>query len=163
LLAPEGEFIRPTGHATQLTFGVVLYWPMGHAVHVVAPVLTTPVPAPTSAMEPALHGRHPLPGLDSNSPGVWQLEMFAPSCCKGAAGFAASLPVDPRPTTITTATADAVMSASATRRRRYGGGASASSSGKAGGPSAAAAPPLSFRLLSSSGCIMSGCIIMSPG
>ncbi len=39
----------------QAADGSVLAWPLAHAVHVVAPVLTAPVPAPISATDPAAH------------------------------------------------------------------------------------------------------------
>ena len=48
----------PAAHAAHATVDEAVYVPELHAVHVVAPLLATPVPAPTSVIEPAAHVAH---------------------------------------------------------------------------------------------------------
>jgi hypothetical protein len=57
-LAPLPGLKVPGGHNAHAITGDVLYCPGEHIVHVVAPVLTTPVPATNSAMDPAGHTAH---------------------------------------------------------------------------------------------------------
>ena len=45
--------IDPGAHTAQAAEDMPLNWPATHAVHVVAPLLTTPVPTPISAIDPA--------------------------------------------------------------------------------------------------------------
>ena len=47
--------IDPGAHTAQAVEDMPLNWPAAHAVHVVAPLLTTPVPTPISAIDPAAH------------------------------------------------------------------------------------------------------------
>jgi hypothetical protein len=50
--------IDPAAHCEHCWIDELLYWPTAHAVQFVAPLLTAPVPAPTSAMDPAGHRTH---------------------------------------------------------------------------------------------------------
>jgi hypothetical protein len=61
LTAPAAASVsvaEPAGQTAHGTIDELLYWPTTHAVQFVAPLLTVPVPTPTSAMDPAGHGTH---------------------------------------------------------------------------------------------------------
>ena len=61
---------RPEGQRAHATIEALLPRPAGQAVHVVAPLLTTPVPTPISAMKPAGHTTHALALAGANWPDV---------------------------------------------------------------------------------------------
>jgi hypothetical protein len=51
--------------------------PAMHAVHVLAPLLTTPVPAPTSTMDPGVHVVHNTVDTAENLPGLHAVHVVA--------------------------------------------------------------------------------------
>jgi hypothetical protein len=66
---------RPAVQSVHAVVEAILLRPAAHAVHVVAPLLTTPVPAPTSAIDPAEHVWHVLPDV-AYSPAAQSAHAF---------------------------------------------------------------------------------------
>jgi hypothetical protein len=97
---------RPAVQSVHAVVEAILLRPAAHAVHVVAPLLTTPVPAPTSAIDPAEHVWHVLPDV-AYSPAAQSAHAFVEAVllCPAAHAVHAVAPLlttpVPAPTSVT--------------------------------------------------------------